>query len=105
MLDYLARRTTSVPLVNFTTGEVIAWGETTLLSALSRRPPDYVALVARRTDVLGLGRFGAIPGYGRRVVEWVESRYETVARFGAEPLEGEEFGIRILRRRDARPVP
>jgi hypothetical protein len=105
MLDYLARRTTSVPLVNFTTGEVIAWGETTLLSALARRPPDYVALVARRTDVLGLGRFGAIPGYGRRVVEWVESRYETVARFGAEPLEGEEFGIRILRRRDARPVP
>jgi 4-amino-4-deoxy-L-arabinose transferase-like glycosyltransferase len=109
MLDYLARRVTTVPLVNFTTGEVIVWGETTLLEALSRRPPDYVALVARRTEDLGLGRFGAVPGYGRRVVQWVEARYETVARFGAEPLAGEGFGVRILRRRDAArgetPIP
>jgi hypothetical protein len=109
MLDYLARRVTTVPLVNFTTGEVIVWGETTLLEALQRRPPDYVALVARRTEDLGLGRFGAAPGYGRRVVQWVEARYETAARFGAEPLAGEGFGVRILRRRDAAraetPVP
>jgi hypothetical protein len=105
MLDYLARRTTSVPLVNFTTGEVLVWGETPLLDALQRRPPDYVALVARHTGNLGLGRFGAVPGYGRRVVDWVESRYETVARFGAEPLAGEEFGIRILRRRDRAALP
>lgn len=105
MLDYLARRTTSVPLLNFTTGEVIVWGESTLLEALERRPPDYVALVARRTEDLGLGRFGAVPGYGRRVVEWVESRYESAAGFGADPLEGKGFGIRILRRRDAGPVP
>jgi hypothetical protein len=105
MLDYLARRTTSVPFVNYTTGEVLAWGETPLLEALARRPPDYVALVARRTENLGLGRFGAVPGYGQRVVLWVESRYETVARFGADPLAGEEFGIRILRRRDEAPRP
>lgn len=109
MLDYLARRVTTVPLINFTTGEVIVWGETTLLEALQRRPPDYVALVARKTEDLGLGRFGAVPGYGRRVVQWVETRYETVARFGAEPLAGVGFGVRILRRRDVAreetPIP
>ena len=105
MLDYLARRVTTVPLLNFTTGEVIVWGEATLLDALARRPPDFIALIARRTEDLGLGRFGAVPGYGRRVVQWVEARYETVARFGAEPLSGEGFGIRILRRRNEAPVP
>jgi len=99
MLNYQARRRTTTPYVNFTMGEVIRFGEDGLLESLEQSPPDYVALVHKKTEEFGVGRFGADVRYGRRVVGWIESRYATVARFGADPLKADAFGIRILERR------
>jgi len=101
MLNYQARRIATTPFVNFSMGEVNRFGEARLVESLERWPPDYVALVHKRSDEIGVGPFGVDPRYGRRVVAWVESRYDTVARFGAEPFTDGAFGIRILKQRAA----
>ena len=50
------------------------------------------------TQILGYPLFG--PDYGRRLAEWVSTRYEPVRLFGQPPLEpGTAFGILLLRRR------
>jgi hypothetical protein len=99
MLNYQARRRTAMPFANFTMGEVLRFGEDRLLESLAGHPPDYVALVHRKTEEFGVGRFGADGRYGRRVVAWIEAHYATVARFGGDPVADDAFGIRILGRR------
>ena len=99
MLNYQARRASSATVINYGMGEAIRFGEARLLDSLSRRPPDFIALVHRRTDEFGVGPFGVDPRYGLRLMEWIEPRYVTAAKFGAEPFAGEPFGIRILERR------
>ena len=99
MLNYQTRRASTVPFTNFVTSEAVLFGQDRMVEALERRPPDFVAFVARRTEELGTGRFGFVPGYGKRVVDWVTARYETAAEFGADPLATDEGGIRILKRR------
>jgi hypothetical protein len=101
MLNYMARRRTTSPYVNFTMGEVLRFGEEGLLASLQRSPPDYIALVHRKTGEFGVGRFGSDERYGLRTVAWIESRYDGVARFGAD--QEEAFGIRILARREGAP--
>jgi hypothetical protein len=103
MLNYQARRRTTTPYVNFTMGEVLRFGEEGLLESLQRTPPDYIALVQKKTGEFGLGRFGSDERYGRRVLAWIESRYEGVARFGGDPLRDEAFGIQVLSRRRETP--
>jgi len=99
MLNYQTRRLSTVPFTNFVTAEAVLFGQDRLVAALDRRPPDFVAIVARKTEELGTGRFGFVPGYGKRVVDWVEAHYETAAQFGADPLVADDGGIRILKRR------
>jgi hypothetical protein len=101
MLNYQARRRSTTPYVNFTMGESIRFGEDGLLLSLREHPSDYVALVHRKTGEFGVGRFGADERYGRRVVDWIQSHYTPVARFGGNPLADEGFGILILERRRA----
>lgn len=103
MLNYQTRRVSTVPFANFASAEAILFGQDRMVEALERRPPDFVAFVARRTGELGTGRFGAVPGYGKRIVDWVQARYETAAQFGADPLVADEGGILILKRRAAAP--
>jgi hypothetical protein len=98
-LNYLARRPTTLPVINFMMTEEIVFGEDVMLEAFRRRAPDYVLLVHKNTAEFGYGAFGEDPRYGRRIMDWVRPRYEAVALFGAEPFAGSAFGIRILKRK------
>ena len=101
MLNYLARRPTRTTCMNFMMTEMILFGEQDLLAALRADPPDYVLLVHKDTAEFGVGWFGQDRRYGEAIMNWVEQGYETVARFGAEPLRDRRFGISILKRADA----
>ena len=101
MLNYLARRPTRTTCMNFMMTEMILFGEQELLAALHADPPDYVLLVHKDTAEFGVGWFGQDRRYGEAIMNWVEQGYETVARFGAEPLRDRRFGISILKRADA----
>ena len=98
-LDYLARRRTTLPVVNFMMTEEILFGEAMMLEAFARQPPDYVLLVQRDTEEFGVGAFGLDPRYGERIMAWVWPRYEPVALFGSDPYARAGFGIKILKRR------
>lgn len=98
-LNYLSRRPTTVPVINFMMTEMIIFGEDTVTSALARRPPDYVVLVDKDTSEFGVGAFGVDPRYGQRVMAWVTAHYDRVTIIGSEPLRGLGFGIEILKRR------
>ena len=67
-LNYLSRRPTTVPVINFMMTEMIVFGEDAITNALARRPPDYVVLVDKDTSEFGVGAFGVDPRYGQRVM-------------------------------------
>ena len=98
MLNYLSRRPTTLPQMNFMMTEMIVFGEETMLAGFQARPPDYVVLVHKDTSEWGVGPFGRDNRNGRQIMRWVNQNYEPVVLFGDEPFESKAFGIRILKR-------
>lgn len=96
MLNYLARRASPTPYVSFMPVELSVFGESQMVAALMRRPPDYVALVHKDTSEYGVRFFGR--DYGQSVQQWITSRYQLVQTWGDQPLQGEGFGISLLAR-------
>jgi hypothetical protein len=97
MLNYLSRRPTTLPQMNFMMTEMIVFGEEGTLAGFQTMPPDYVVLVHKDTSEWGVGPFGRDNRYGRRIVRWVNQNYEPVVLFGDEPFETNAFGIKILK--------
>jgi hypothetical protein len=69
-----------------------------MLADVRAHPPDFVALVHRRSQEFGVGPFGRDPRNGRELLAWVEAHYRRFDLVGAEPF-GEEFGVALLERR------
>jgi hypothetical protein len=101
MLNYLLRRETPLPFVNFMPPEVMAFGEDAMVQALDRHPPDIVVFIHRDTSEYGFELFGTDPAYGRQIMTWIRAHYESTAVIGHEPMSAAGFGIELLRR--ARP--
>jgi hypothetical protein len=97
-LNYLLRRETSSPHINFMQPELVMYGEENILSDLKRNPSDYVLLVSRRLEMYGLHHFGQA-GYGDKIMAWIRANYILEKQFGADPSVPGEFGVQILRRR------
>ena len=96
-LNYLSRRPTSVPVINYMMTEMIVFGEDGMVRAFDEHPPDYVVLVQKDTSEFGVGPFGTDPHYGQRIMAWVGQHYEKATIIGAEPFHGRDFGIEILK--------
>jgi hypothetical protein len=97
MLNYLSRRTTTVPYVNFMIPEMIVFGEPRMLNDFKSRPPEYVMLVDNNSSEFGVGPFGSDPRNGKQIMDWVNQNYQPVTLIGSEPLQGGNFGIKILK--------
>jgi len=78
-------------------------GDEVMLADVRAHPPDFVALVDRPHEEFGVGPFGNDPRNGRRLLDFVRSRYEVVRTIGAEPFRSRGFGVTILRRRPVAP--
>jgi len=98
MLNYLARRATSVPYVNFIPPELAIFGEGRMAAALQDHPPDYVLIVTRLTREYGPTFFGQ--DYGERLYEWISANYTPIRTIGGNPLSERRFGVLIARRSD-----
>ena len=66
MLNYLSRRATSIPFINFMPPELLMFGEDSILHALEEAPPDFIALVHKNTAEYGARFFGT--HYGQRIM-------------------------------------
>jgi hypothetical protein len=97
MLNYLTRRDNPTPYVVFAF-EVWVFGETNMLAAYEKNPPDYIVLVQRDSSEYGARYFGQQNGYGFDVMQWVLRNYEPVHLISNEPLQSGAFGIQILKR-------
>lgn len=97
MLNYLARRRSPVPYLNFMPPELIMFGEETMLDRLRASPPDWIAVVHKNTAEYGARFFGQ--HYAQAIGGWISREYVEVERFGAPPLRGRRFGISLRTRR------
>jgi hypothetical protein len=95
-LNYLTRRATPTPFINFMPPEFAFFGEQQMLAALEQAPPDLVLLIHKDTTEYGLPLFGV--DYGVELAAWVRERYGETWRVGAKPLEnaGSRFGVALL---------
>ena len=100
MLNYLARRGSSLRYVKFTPLEFVLYGEDRILEAFEASPPDFVALAHLDTSEDGAQFFGR--DYGLRLASWIRSHYRRERLIGAEPFQDERFGILLLRRAENR---
>lgn len=97
MLNYLLRLTNPTPHTNFMPTEMAIFGEAQILETLKTHPPDWIALVHKDTSEFGSQYFGR--DYGRDYKTWIQSNYEVASLIGKPPLEADQFGIALLRRK------
>lgn len=96
MLNYLARRRSSLKTLGFTVATWQFLGENYVLGLLKENPPLYIAFVDRSISGFGVKGFGQ--GYGRKIYLWVLQNYKTIGLFGNTPFAEKGFGIQILKR-------
>ncbi|HEX4055637.1 MAG TPA: hypothetical protein VHX86_15335 [Tepidisphaeraceae bacterium] len=98
MINYLSRRQTATPYVNFNPPDLLLFGEDQMVAAMNATPPDYIFLVHKDTSEFGERFFGR--DYGRKLFAWIDENYVEqplpMLDLGAEPLRGNRFGIRLL---------
>lgn len=95
MLNYLLRRTSSTPYINFMPPEIIMFDEEKILESFRRQPPDFIVFVHKETTEYGLPFFGR--DYGRDLYAWVWDHYQPVRLIGDRPLQpGSKFGVQVM---------
>lgn len=97
LINYLARKKSSVKYTNFMPIEMVMYGEEVILRDLQRSPPDYVLLVDRNTAEYG-DQFGSST-YGGTILSWLEKHYFEHKTFGQPMDRGGSFGIKMLKRK------
>ena len=97
MLNYLLRKKTTTPFLQYTPPLIALYGEDRMVAALDSSPPDWIALVHRVDADYGAPFFGR--DYGRALRAWITRHYTRVARFGDRPFRDDRFGIVIMKRR------
>jgi Dolichyl-phosphate-mannose-protein mannosyltransferase len=103
MLNYLLRRRSPVPYVNFMPLELVLYGESSMLSALRASPPDVIVLVHKDTTEYGYPLFGA--DYAAEILGWVKANYAPSLLIGHEPFrKPSEFGIEVMFRYTPLPI-
>jgi len=97
LLNYVLRMRNPSPYAYYMPSEVQHYGERTLLDALSRSPPEWIAFVDTETSDFGVRYFGQ--DYGVAIFRWTLEHYEPISLVGPRPFSGNGFGVAILRRR------
>jgi len=98
MINFLSRRPSPSPYCMYNPVIFRMKGEAEILRALQASPPDYVLLVDRSNTEHGARYFGK--DYAQSVLAWIVREYVEVRTFGAPPLEGKGFGVRVLKRQE-----
>lgn len=98
MVNFLARRTSPSPYLAYTPEMIAGFGEEAMLAPLRRAPPDLVLLVSRDSSEYGARTFGK--DYALATLRWITEHYVPVARMGGSPLNPDEYGMTLMRRKE-----
>ena len=96
MLNYLARRDSSVPYVVYDPLNLLLWGEQKIERDLEAKPPDFLALIHRDYRGLGARFFGR--DYAQPLMSWIQASYHPVWQTAAPALGDRGSGIMLLER-------
>jgi hypothetical protein len=83
MLNYLARRSSSIRFVNFMPPELALFGEDAIVAELDAHPPDFIAFFYRPTNEYGYRGLGT--DYGIRIADWIRRHYSSVKTIEGAP--------------------
>jgi hypothetical protein len=97
MLNYLTRRSTTLPSTNFMMTELIIFGEDNILADLKAYPPDYILLVHKDSFEFGVGYFGRDHRNAYKIMQFINKNYREFALIGNEPFQNFMFGIKIMK--------
>ncbi len=98
LLYFMLRRDNPTPYYFFTPMDV-DWfgGQDAMIAQLEATPPDTIVLWEADMSEYGVPHFGYDDGSGRAVLEWIETNYHQVRKFGEGRVAGEAIaGYRIL---------
>jgi len=96
-VNYLARRRSPLPTVNFFGPEFADGGEAKIVAALERSRPEYVIVMSRDLREWGISRYGEAPGKGELLLNWLFTYYRQVATLGGNPLYFDRRGACYFR--------
>jgi hypothetical protein len=99
MINYLARLPSPVSPVYFFGSETCDGREEEIVNDLQRRPPDWIAIISRDLRKFGVQRYGEKPGSGQLILRWANANYETVGTVGDDPLDCQQRGGIIMKRK------
>ncbi len=99
MINYLARVPSPVAPVYFFGSATEGGHESRVVADLQRHPPDWIVILSRDLREFGIERYGERPGGGLLILEWVAANYESVGVWGSDPLDVEERGAVLLKRK------
>lgn len=103
MLNYLARRSSSTPYLNFMPLELDLFGSERILQNFVAHPPTRIVLVHKDTTEYGYPLFGR--DYAQPLRHWIDANYTSEARYGDQPLTAAtRYGVELLIAKDQLPV-
>jgi hypothetical protein len=96
IINYLSRRKSSIPYLNFNPPDLALYGEKNILDSLRHSSPDYIFLVNKQDSGFGTTYFGR--DFGIDLYNWIIQNYTQIqvdADLGAAPMSGPDFGLRL----------
>ena len=101
MFNYLTRRVNPSPCLFWDPNSLGVYGQSKMVEAFEKNPPDYIFIVDRDSSEFNMGYFGSSTNFGLGLMQWVQKNYKTEILIGNEPLESGSFGIKIMKRLQA----
>lgn len=99
MINYLLRRPSPIPFINFMPPEMAIFGEGNILKALKEQTPGFIILIDRDVREYGVAPFGTDSRYGKEIMEWVTMHYHAVWE-----MKKDEVGAKILMKNHEGPM-
>jgi hypothetical protein len=95
MINVLAQRENPIACINLMPPELATLGESNVLAALQKTPPDVIVVDLDRISPEGL-RFRN-ETYARSIATWILTHYQRVARFESPPSDPMRVRLGVLR--------
>ena len=96
-LNYLTRHVNPTPCLFWDPNCLAMFGQSNMVSAFEKNPPDYIFIAERDYSEFRAGNFGGSPDFCQGLMEWIGKNYQPQFLIGNEPLKGLGFGIKILK--------
>jgi hypothetical protein len=99
MINYLSRRRTSLPYVNYMPTEFALYGHRNILRAFEDDPPDYILLAIKNMREYG---YTTWMDYAPELWQWIDRHYpQTVAVYGPAPRGDARYRFYLRRRTES----